>query len=161
MSSLIASVNMGTPTSPFHPAHRASRLVSLACLAAGLALTSSHHVPVQVAGLCLAGALLVPWVALPGWQWLAWPVVLAWGAAGAGLYTLAMTEIGHLHAGAGQGPALVQATSVLVLAYTLGGLASPVLVGQALEWGPRFGLAALLATVACAGFWRPASRGSV
>lgn len=56
MSSLIASVNMGTPTSPFHPAHRASWLVSLACLAAGLALTSSHQWPVHVTGLCLAGA---------------------------------------------------------------------------------------------------------
>lgn len=56
MSSLMSSVNMGTPTSPFHPAHRASGLVSLACLAAGLALTSSHQVPVQVAGLFLAGA---------------------------------------------------------------------------------------------------------
>ena len=56
MSSLMSSVNMGMPTSPLHPAHRASWLVSLACLSAGLALTSSHHVPVQVAGLCLAGA---------------------------------------------------------------------------------------------------------
>jgi len=56
MSSLMSSVNMGTPTSPLHPAHHASWLVSLACLGAGLALTSSHHVPVQVAGLCLAGA---------------------------------------------------------------------------------------------------------
>lgn len=56
MSSLMSSVIMGTPTSPFHPAHRASGLVSLACLAAGLALTSSHQMPVQVAGLCLAGA---------------------------------------------------------------------------------------------------------
>ena len=56
MSSLISSMSMGTPTSPFHPAHRASGLVSLACLAAGLALTSSHVLPVQLAGLCLAGA---------------------------------------------------------------------------------------------------------
>lgn len=56
MSSLKFSVNMGTPTSPFHPAQWAPGLVSLACLAAGLALTSSHHVPVQVTGLCLAGA---------------------------------------------------------------------------------------------------------
>lgn len=105
--------------------------------------------------LCLAGALLVPWVVLPGWQWLVWPVVMAWGAAGAGLYTLAMTDIGHLHADHGHGPALVQATAVLVLAYTVGGLASPVLVGLALEHAPRFGLAAVLALVAVAGFWRP------
>lgn len=56
MSSLMSSVIMGTPTSPFHPAHRASWLVSLACLSAGLALTSSHQMPVQVAGLFLAGA---------------------------------------------------------------------------------------------------------
>ena len=56
MSSLMSSMSMGTPTSPLHPAHRASGLVSLACLVAGLALTSSHHAPVQLAGLCLAGA---------------------------------------------------------------------------------------------------------
>lgn len=56
MPSLMSSVNMGTFTSPFHPAHRASGLLSLACLAAGLVLTSFHHEPVQVAGLCLAGA---------------------------------------------------------------------------------------------------------
>ncbi|MBH1985966.1 MAG: diguanylate cyclase [Burkholderiales bacterium] len=56
MSSLLSSMSMGTPTSPLHPAHPASALVSLACLAAGLALTSSHHLPIQFAGLCLAGA---------------------------------------------------------------------------------------------------------
>lgn len=109
-------------------------------------------------GLCLAGALAVPWVSSPGGGWLAWPVVVLWGAAGAGLYTLAMTEIGHLHGDAGHGPALVQATTVLVVAYTLGGLLSPILVGQALAWQPRWGLAAVLAAVALVGFWRPRAR---
>lgn len=111
-------------------------------------------------GLCLVGALAVPWVSLPGGGWLAWPVVALWGAAGAGLYTLAMTEIGHLHADAGHGPALVQATAVLVVAYTLGGLLSPILVGQALAWQPRWGLAAVLTAVALAGFWRPRRHGA-
>ena len=55
MSSHLSSMSMGTPNSPFHPAHPASALVSLACLAAGLALTSSDHLPIQLAGLCLAG----------------------------------------------------------------------------------------------------------
>lgn len=111
--------------------------------------------------LCLAGALAVPWVSMSGGGWLAWPVVLLWGAAGAGLYTLAMTEIGHLHADAGHGPALVQATAVLVLAYTLGGLLSPILVGQALAWQPRWGLAVVLIAVALAGFWRPGPRKAI
>lgn len=112
-------------------------------------------------GLCLVGALAVPWVPLSSGGWLAWPVVALWGAAGAGLYTLAMTEIGHLHADAGHGPALVQATAVLVVAYTLGGLLSPILVGQALAWQPRWGLAGVLTAVALAGFWRPRVRKAV
>lgn len=107
--------------------------------------------------LCLAGALLVPWVGQPGLGWLAWPVVVLWGASGAGLYTLAMTEIGHRfadHASA-DGGSLVDATAVLVLAYTLGGMLAPLITGWMLDVAPRFGLAAALATVALLGFWRP------
>ncbi|MDT7834940.1 MFS transporter [Aquabacterium sp. OR-4] len=104
---------------------------------------------------CLLGALLVPWVSLPGGAWLAWPLVVAWGAAGAALYTLSMVEIGHRHTGQGQGVALVDSTAVLVLAYTAGGMLAPAVTGLMIDWAPRFGLAAALAAVALVGFMRP------
>lgn len=104
---------------------------------------------------CLAGALAQPWVALPGWGWLAWPLVALWGAAGAALYTLAMVEIGRRHVGgdpaAADGEALVDSTGVLVLAYTAGGMVAPPLAGLMIDLAPRFGLAAALAAVALAG----------
>lgn len=53
MSSL-SSMNVGTPKSPLHPAHRAHGIVSLACLSAALALTSSHQAAYHLAGLALA-----------------------------------------------------------------------------------------------------------
>ncbi|MBP6898320.1 MAG: MFS transporter [Pseudacidovorax sp.] len=116
--------------------------------------------------LCLGGALLVPAVSAGGlggggtWAWLIWPIVALWGAAGAGLYTLAMTEIGHQYAdGAAHdqapGGGLVDATAVLVTAYTLGGVLAPAVAGLMLDLAPRWGLAAALAVVALVGFWRP------
>lgn len=112
--------------------------------------------------LCLGGALLVPVVSAGGaaWAWLIWPIVALWGAAGAGLYTLAMTEIGHQY-GDGSTPAgqpgggLVDATAVLVIAYTLGGVLAPAVAGLMLDLSPRWGLAAALAAIALVGFWRP------
>jgi len=107
--------------------------------------------------LCLGGALLLPAVALPGADWLAWPLAAAWGAAGSALYTLAMVEIGRRHAGddpaGGSGQALVDSTGVLVLAYTAGSMVAPPLAGLMIDHAPRHGLAALLAAVALAGLW--------
>lgn len=104
---------------------------------------------------CLLGALLLPMVSAPSGGWLAWPLVAAWGAAGAALYTLAMVEIGQRHTGQGQGVALVDSTAVLVLAYTAGGMLAPAVAGLMIDWAPRFGLAAALAGVALAGLVRP------
>lgn len=105
--------------------------------------------------VCLAGALGLPAVALPGWGWLAWPLVAAWGAAGAALYTLAMVEIGRRHVGSdpatADGEALVDSTGVLVLAYTAGGMVAPPLAGLMIDLAPRFGLAGALAAVALTG----------
>ena len=76
------------------------------------------------------------------------------GGAGAALYTLAMVEIGHQH----QGLALVNSTSVLVLAYTLGGLLAPALGGLVLQAAPLPAFGVMLAGVAAAGLlalrWR-------
>ncbi len=80
---------------------------------------------------------------------LAWLIAFVWGGAGAALYTLAMVEIGHRH----QGVALVNNTSVLVLAYTAGGLLAPAAGGLMLQWAPTLGFPALLLAVAALGLW--------
>ena len=75
---------------------------------------------------------------------LAWLLCFAWGAAGGSLYTLAMIAIGSQH----RGVALENATAVLVLSYTVGGMLAPSLGAAALQASPRWGFAALLASVA-------------
>lgn len=93
----------------------------------------------------LAATLLLPWVGEAGA--LAWLIALLWGGAGGGLYTVAMIDIGHRH----QGVALVSATAVLVMSYTLGGMMAPALGGMALQWSPQTGFPLLLAAWALAG----------
>lgn len=93
----------------------------------------------------LAATLLLPWVGEAGV--LAWLIALLWGGAGGGLYTVAMIDIGHRH----QGVALVSATAVLVMSYTLGGMMAPALGGMALQWSPQTGFPLLLAAWALAG----------
>ena len=80
---------------------------------------------------------------------LAWALCLAWGAAGGSLYTLAMIDIGSQH----RGVALENATAVLVLSYTVGGMLAPSLGAAALQASPRWGFAALLASVAALASW--------
>lgn len=85
--------------------------------------------------------------------WLAWPIVFLWGGAGGSLYTLAMIDIGSRE----QGITLVNSTAVLVLTYTLGGLAASAASGILLQWSPVLGFPLLLATVALLGWtalWR-------
>ena len=93
----------------------------------------------------LAATLLLPWVGEAGA--LAWLIALLWGGAGGGLYTVAMIDIGHRY----QGVALVSATAVLVMSYTLGGMMAPALGGMALQWSPQTGFPLLLAAWALAG----------
>lgn len=95
--------------------------------------------------LNLGATLLLPWVGEAGA--LAWLIALLWGGAGGGLYTVAMIDIGHRH----QGVALVSATAVLVMSYTLGGMMAPALGGMALQWSPQTGFPLLLAAWALAG----------
>lgn len=97
--------------------------------------------------LNLLATLMLPWVGEMGA--LAWVVAVLWGGAGGGLYTVAMIDIGHRH----QGVALVSATSVLVMSYTLGGMMAPALGGAALQWSPQWGFPALLAGWAMVGTW--------
>ncbi|MEZ5728595.1 MAG: MFS transporter [Burkholderiaceae bacterium] len=97
-----------------------------------------------------ASAVLVACLALPWAAHAGFPLAVAafvWGGAGGALYTLAMIEIGHRH----RGPDLIEATSVLVLAYTLGGLFGPAVAGAAIGVSPRFALPAVLAVIAALG----------
>ncbi|MEX8498483.1 MFS transporter [Leptothrix ochracea] len=93
----------------------------------------------------LCATLLLPLVGLfPAAHPLAWGIAFAWGGAGGALYTLAMVDIGHRH----QGVALVNATAVLVMSYTLGGLCAPAFGASALQFAPIWGLPILLSLVA-------------
>ena len=97
------------------------------------------------ATITLLGSGLLPWVA--DQPVLAWPLAFVWGGAGGCLYTLSMIDIGSRE----RGITLVNSTSVLVLAYTLGGVLAPALGAAALQWSPRLGFPALLIAVAAAG----------
>ena len=101
--------------------------------------------------ITLLATLALPWVGQT--PPLAWPLVFVWGGAGGSLYTLAMIDIGSRS----KGVALENATAVLVLAYTLGGMLAPSLGSAALQWSPQLGFVVLLtgiAALAYAALWR-------
>jgi MFS family permease len=88
-------------------------------------------------GLLIVAGLLVP--AVPGIPALAWVLAFIWGSAGGALYTLSMIEIGQKFGGT----RLINATALLVLGYTLGGLLGPPLTGIAIELSPQWAMGAL------------------
>jgi MFS family permease len=102
-------------------------------------------VAIGCAAVVLASTLLVPATgALP---WLAWPLAIAWGGAGGALYTIAMVDLGARL----RGLELMNATAVLILAYTAGGVVAPIVGGAALQFAPTAGFPLLLAAVAATG----------
>lgn len=105
-------------------------------------------------GLTLLLTLCAPWLSAA--PWLALVLAFVWGGVGGCLNTLAVIDIGERDTGAG----LFHATSSLVLAYTLGAIAGPLLGAMALQHGPALGFPALLLAVCAAGCWalRPLSR---
>lgn len=97
----------------------------------------------RLLGLC-ASASLVAAVALPALSATAWPLWIAtalWGGITVGLYTFALNEIGARYSGAD----LARGTAAFMSAYGLGSLASPPLLGAALDAFPPHGLFWLLA----------------
>lgn len=94
------------------------------------------------AGLTFLSACASPWVVQH--HVLIWPMVFLWGAAGGALYTLAMTDIGARE----RGMTLVNATAVLVLTYTLGGLVASSISGAMIEASFDVGFPALLMAMA-------------
>lgn len=105
-----------------------------------------RRVLMACASLTLAATAALPWVG--AWPALAWAIALLWGGAGGALYTLAMIDIGDRSRGAG----LMNATAVLVMAYTAGGLIAPLAGGALLEHAPVHGFSALAIAVAAAGW---------
>jgi len=93
----------------------------------------------------LLGALLL--VLDDRWPLLLWAVAFIWGAAGGGIYTLAMVTVAHRYTGV----ALVGATSALVFAFSAGAALSPALSGLVMAWWPSFGFACLMSGVALSG----------
>ncbi len=125
---------------------------TLAALPVGM-LADRFESPVQgrrsmmmaCAALILLSACASPWVSQH--PQLIWPMVAIWGAAGGALYTLAMIDIGARE----KGMTLVNATAVLVLTYTLGGLVASSASGALLEMSLALGFPALLMAVAATG----------
>lgn len=109
-------------------------------------------------GVLLGGFALLTLsvVALPlvaRWPLLLWGMALAWGVAGGCLYTLAMTGSAQRFS-----PRQVAAaTTLMVLGYTLGSAAGPVLGGCAMEAGSLEGVAGVFGVMALLG-WELAFR---
>lgn len=125
---------------------------TLAALPAGM-LADRFDSPAQgrrtlmavCAALIFLSACASPWVGHA--PWLIWPMVAIWGASGGALYTLAMIDIGSRE----KGMTLVNATAVLVLTYTLGGLIASSVSGAMLDFSLEIGFPALLLTAASIG----------
>jgi MFS family permease len=111
----------------------------------------AHHTRRQLMRGCtvltIGLTLLMPWLgALPP---VALLVAFAWGGAGGCLYTLTIIDIGERESG----PALFEATAVLVLAYTVGAIAGPLAGAAAMEGWERLGFPLLLVGVSMLGWW--------
>jgi MFS family permease len=106
--------------------------------------------------LAAAGGVALP-AAIGGfWQW---PLLFAWGAAGFGVYTVALAELGRRFAGA----ALVAGAVAFAAIWGVGGLVGPPLAGAAMDlFGPN-GLPLLLGgaflPLVAAAIWRRRSGG--
>ncbi len=77
---------------------------------------------------------------------LIWPAAFALGAAGGGLYTLAIIDLGRR----ASPTALPRLTARIVTAYTAGAVIGPMLSGGALDLGDGKGLAVLVGVLALA-----------
>jgi len=79
--------------------------------------------------------------------WLAWTLLMIWGGAGGGLYTLGLVRLGELF-----GPAqLGAATAAFVMTTHIGSIAGPIMAGIGMDlWNPDGFIVAM--AVSAAGF---------
>ncbi|MEL6318966.1 MAG: MFS transporter, partial [Pseudomonadota bacterium] len=111
----------------------ADRLPARPCLAA-------------LAALCLASAAAAgpasdaAAAGAAGGETALYALFLLWGGAAIGLYTVALTELGARHAGA----TLAAGAAAFAIAYGLGALAAPPLIGALMDGAGPIGLPACL-----------------
>jgi MFS family permease len=82
----------------------------------------------------VAVALALPSAVLAGWP--LWPLLFVWGGVVSGFYTLGLTQLGQRFAAVG----LAQANVVFIMAYTVGTIGGPPMVGAALDLWAFYGL---------------------
>lgn len=88
---------------------------------------------------CVAAAALLPLLA--GTVWPLWAALFVWGGLAAGLYTVALIELGARYSGA----TLISANAAVIVAYGVGALAGPLVVGAAMDLIEPHGLSVALA----------------
>jgi len=88
-----------------------------------------------------AAGLLLP-LAGPA-PWTAWPLLVAWGGAAFGIYTVGLALLGRRFAGGD----IARANTAFVMVYTVGSVLGPPLSGGAMQWLGRNGLGWSLAVV--------------
>jgi MFS family permease len=91
---------------------------------------------------CLVAAAALPLLA--GTRWPLWSALFIWGGLVAGLYTIALIELGARYRGA----ALVSANAAVVTCYGVGALIGPLVVGAAMDAVEPHGLSIALAALA-------------
>lgn len=82
-----------------------------------------------------------------------WGIAFVWGAAGGSVHTLSLTAMAQRFTGS----KLLTATTLMVIAYTAGGIAGPAIAGHAVGWSPVWGPMILFAAIALLGLPRPST----
>ena len=80
-----------------------------------------------------------------GGGWLLWLLLFLWGGATSGYYTLGLTQIGRRFPPAD----LAHANVLFIMAYTVGTVTGPAIVGGALDFWPHHGLPLTVALLYC------------
>jgi MFS family permease len=93
---------------------------------------------------CVAAAAALPW--LVGESWVLWLVLFIWGGIAAGLYTIALIELGARY----KGQTLVSANAAVIIGYGIGALVGPLFVGGAMDLIEPHGLSLALGVMATA-----------
>jgi len=107
-----------------------------------------------VCALCCA-ALTLALAAFSGFQPALWAAVFLWGGFSAGLYTVALVELGARH----EGRTLAVGNAALVMGYSVGALAAPPIAGGMMDAIPPHGMLYFLAAASALYLLLPFMRG--
>lgn len=83
------------------------------------------------------------------WSFSSFWIAFLWGGVGGCLYTLSMINVGS----STTGNELINSTSVLVMAYTIGGVLAPLLGGVVLDLSPKIGIVFLFIATSFLGLY--------